>query len=84
MNRPVTGSGYNEQFGLLGSNKGTEDRVKLFPRDCRQFVESSANLQQATGKRMEALIYGDGAFKDPVGKIWELADQVVSPLTQRD
>ena len=80
MNRPVTGSGYNEQFGLLGSNKATEDRVKLFPRDCRQFVESlQQSLQQATGKRMEALIYGDGAFKDPVGKIWELADPVVSP-----
>ena len=80
MNRPVTGSGYNEQFGLLGSNKATEDRVKLFPRDCRQFVESlQQSLQQATGKRMEALIYGDGAFKDPVGTIWELADPVVSP-----
>ena len=80
MNRPVNGSGYNEQFGLLGSNKATEDRVKLFPRDCRQFVESlQQSLQQATGKRMEALIYGDGAFKDPVGKIWELADPVVSP-----
>lgn len=80
MNRPVNGSGYNEQFGLLGSNKATEDRVKLFPRDCRQFVESlHQSLQQATGKRMEALIYGDGAFKDPVGKIWELADPVVSP-----
>ena len=80
MNRPVNGSGYNEQFGLLGSNKATEDRVKLFPRDCRQFVESlQQRLQQATGKRMEALIYGDGAFKDPVGKIWELADPVVSP-----
>ena len=80
MHRPVPGSGYNEQFGLLGSNKATEDRVKLFPRDCRQFVESlQQSLQQATGKRMEALIYGDGAFKDPVGKIWELADPVVSP-----
>ena len=80
MNRPVNGSGYNEQFGLLGSNKATEDRVKLFPRDCRQFVESlQQSLQQATGKRMEALIYGDGAFKDPVGKIWGLADPVVSP-----
>ena len=80
MNHPVNGSGCNEQFGLLGSNKATEDRVKLFPRDCQHFVDAlQQSLQQATGKRMEALIYGDGAFKDPVGKIWELADPVVSP-----
>ena len=80
MTAPVDGSGYNEQFGLLGSNKATEDSVKLFPRDCQHFVDTLAGaLRKATGKQIEAMIYGDGAFKDPVGKIWELADPVVSP-----
>lgn len=74
------GSGYNELYGLLGSNKATEDRVKLFPRDCQPFVEAVAQkLKQKTGKSIEVMVYGDGAFKDPVGKIWELADPVVSP-----
>ena len=80
MTAPVDGSGYNEQYGLLGSNKATEDSVKLFPRDCRAFVNKLADsLRKATGKQIEAMIYGDGAFKDPMGKIWELADPVVSP-----
>lgn len=77
---PVNGCGYNENYGLLGSNKATEDSLKLFPRDCKNFVESTAaKLREATGKKIEVLIYGDGAFKDPQGKIWELADPVVSP-----
>ena len=77
---PVNGCGYNEQFGLLGSNKATEDKVKLFPRDCQPIVDGIAErLKAATGKHIEVMIYGDGAFKDPVGKIWELADPVVSP-----
>lgn len=77
---PVNGSGCNEQYGLLGSNKSTEDKVKLFPRDCRPFViEVQKKLLAATGKRVEVMVYGDGAFKDPKGKIWELADPVVSP-----
>ncbi len=76
----VNGSGYNENYGLLGSNKATEETVKLFPRDCQTFVDALHNrLVAATGKNIEAMIYGDGAFKDPVGKIWELADPVVSP-----
>lgn len=76
----VDGSGYNEAYGLLGSNKATEHSVKLFPRDCQPVVERiQKGLYEATGKRMEVMIYGDGAFKDPVGKIWELADPVVSP-----
>ncbi|MBQ6172616.1 MAG: coenzyme F420-0:L-glutamate ligase [Clostridia bacterium] len=76
----VDGSGYNADFGLLGSNKATEDKVKLFPKDCREFVSAVQNkLIDATGKHVEVMIYGDGAFKDPVGKIWELADPVVSP-----
>lgn len=76
----IDGSGYNESYGLLGSNKATEDSVKLFPRDCQSFVDSlSQKLLDKTGKRIEVMIYGDGAFKDPVGKIWELADPVVSP-----
>ena len=80
MTAPVDGSGYNEKFGLLGSNKATDDTVKLFPRDCASVVESiAAKLKAATGKNVEVMIYGDGAFKDPVGKIWELADPVVSP-----
>ena len=80
LNESVDGSGYNENYGLLGSNKATEDSVKLFPRDCQTFVDALAKkLKEATGKNIEAMIYGDGAFKDPVGKIWELADPVVSP-----
>ena len=80
LNAPVDGSGYNESYGLLGSNKSTEDTVKLFPRDCQPVVDAIAKkLYQATGKKIEVLVYGDGAFKDPVGKIWELADPVVSP-----
>lgn len=80
MNAPVQGSGYNREYGLLGSNKATEDSVKLFPRDCMPVVEQiQEGLRRATGKELEVMIYGDGAFKDPVGKIWELADPVVSP-----
>ena len=80
LNAPISGSGYNETYGLYGSNKATEDRVKLFPRDCQKFVDAlAARLREKTGKQIEAMIYGDGAFKDPVGKIWELADPVVSP-----
>lgn len=76
----VNGSGFNESYGLLGSNKATEDKVKLFPRDCKSFVTDVQNrMQKATGKTVEVMVYGDGAFKDPVGKIWELADPVVSP-----
>ncbi|MBR5485594.1 MAG: coenzyme F420-0:L-glutamate ligase [Oscillospiraceae bacterium] len=80
LNESVDGSGYNENYGLLGSNKATEDTVKLFPRDCQTFVDRVADMmKEATGKNIEVMIYGDGAFKDPVGKIWELADPVVSP-----
>ncbi len=80
LTAPVEGSGYNEKYGLLGSNKATEDSVKLFPRECGAFVqEVQRRLIDATGKHIEVMIYGDGAFKDPVGKIWELADPVVSP-----
>ena len=80
LNAPVNGSGYNEQYGLLGSNKATDTQVKLFPRDCQALVEDiQARILAATGKRVEVMVYGDGAFKDPVGKIWELADPVVSP-----
>lgn len=76
----VGGSGYNPSFGLLGSNKATEESVKLFPRDCGAFVASvAAALKERAGKSIEVMVYGDGAFKDPVGKIWELADPVVSP-----
>lgn len=76
----VEGSGYNERYGLLGSNKATEEMVKLFPRQCQDFVDAlAAKLQAETGKQIEVMIYGDGAFKDPVGGIWELADPVVSP-----
>ncbi len=76
----VNGSGYNENYGLLGSNKSTEDKVKLFPRDCMPLVLDIQKLiLEATGKHVEVMIYGDGAFKDPKGKIWELADPVVSP-----
>ena len=80
LNAPVNGSGYNENYGLLGSNKASEDTVKLFPRDCRDVVEGVQKLLlEKTGKLVEVMVYGDGAFKDPVGKIWELADPVVSP-----
>lgn len=80
LSASVDGSGYNEAYGLLGSNKSTEDSVKLFPRDCKPVVdEIQTKLKEATGKTVEVMIYGDGAFKDPVGKIWELADPVVSP-----
>ncbi|MBR2353967.1 MAG: coenzyme F420-0:L-glutamate ligase [Clostridia bacterium] len=81
MTESVDGSGWNARYGLLGSNKATEDTVKLFPRDdCQQLVEEiQERLLNATGKHIEVMVYGDGAFKDPVGKIWELADPVVSP-----
>ena len=80
LNAPVNGSGYNENYGLLGSNKSTEDSVKLFPRDCQPIVDAiQKELFEKTGKMVEVMVYGDGAFKDPVGKIWELADPVVSP-----
>lgn len=76
----INGSGYNEDYGLLGSNKSKEESVKLFPRDCQPIVDTiQQKLKDRTGKNMEVMIYGDGAFKDPVGKIWELADPVVSP-----
>ncbi len=80
LSESINGSGFNEKYGLLGSNKATEDRVKLFPRDCQKLVdEIQAKLLEKTGKKVEVMVYGDGAFKDPVGKIWELADPVVSP-----
>ena len=80
MNASVNGSGFNADYGLLGSNKATEDQVKLFPRDCQEVVDGiHQKLYEATGKNIEVMVYGDGAFKDPVGKIWELADPVVSP-----
>ena len=80
LSAPVNGSGYNENYGLLGSNKATEDQVKLFPRDCQPVVDAiQKKMFDATGKRVEVMVYGDGAFKDPIGKIWELADPVVSP-----
>ncbi len=80
LSAPVNGSGYNENYGLLGSNKATDEQVKLFPRDCQTLVEDiQALVYERTGKRVEVMVYGDGAFKDPVGKIWELADPVVSP-----
>ena len=80
LNAPVNGSGFNADYGLLGSNKATEDQVKLFPRDCQPVVDAiQEKLFQATGKRVEVMVYGDGAFKDPIGQIWELADPVVSP-----
>ena len=80
MNAPIGDSGYNAKYGLLGSNKSTEDTIKLFPRDCQDLVEAiQAKLLEVTGKHIEVMVYGDGAFKDPVGKIWELADPVVSP-----
>ena len=76
----VNGSGYNEKYGLLGSNKSTEDKIKLFPKECKDLViEIQNKLLEKTGKLVEVMVYGDGAFKDPQGKIWELADPVVSP-----
>lgn len=80
LNEQTSEHGYNQEYGLLGSNKADEDRVKLFPRDCQVLVDALAQeLFEMTGKHIEVMIYGDGAFKDPVGKIWELADPVVSP-----
>ncbi|MGE7545404.1 coenzyme F420-0:L-glutamate ligase [Sporosarcina newyorkensis] len=80
LTESIDGSGYNEQFGLLGANKAQEDSIKLFPHNCQPVVDNiQAMLKKETGKHIEVMIYGDGAFKDPVGKIWELADPVVSP-----
>lgn len=80
LSRSIAGNGYNETYGLLGSNKATEESVKLFPRNCQPIVdEIQAKLKSKTGKTVEVMIYGDGAFKDPVGKIWELADPIISP-----
>ena len=80
LSEPIDGSGYNSRYGLLGSNKATEHSVKLFPNDCQALVERiQLMIKQKTGKQLEVLVYGDGAFKDPVGRIWELADPVVSP-----
>lgn len=77
---PVNGSGFNEKYGLLGTNKATEDTVKLFPRECQPVVENvQKKLKELTGKNVEVMVYGDGAFKDPVGEIWEFADPVVAP-----
>ena len=80
MNKPINGSGYNPDYGLLGSNKSTEERLKLFPKTGQQLVEDvQKRMKELTGKNIEVMVYGDGAFKDPVGGIWELADPVVSP-----
>jgi len=80
LNESVNGSGYNEKYGLLGSNKSTEDTIKLFPQECQELVlDIQKKIGDATGKHVEVMVYGDGAFKDPQGKIWELADPVVSP-----
>ena len=80
LSAPVNGSGYNKLYGLLGSNKSTDDQVKLFPRECQSLVdEIRKRIFEKTGKTVEVMVYGDGAFKDPIGKIWELADPVVSP-----
>lgn len=80
MTSSINGSGFNAKYGLLGSNKAKEDQIKLFPRECQDLVEDiQAQLAKATGKKIEVMVYGDGAFKDPQGKIWELADPVVSP-----
>ncbi len=80
LRQSVNGSGYNEKYGLLGSNKSTEDKIKLFPHECRQLVlDIQKEILERTGKHVEVMVYGDGAFKDPQGKIWELADPVVSP-----
>jgi len=81
LKQSIDGSGYNEKYGLLGSNKSTEEKVKLFPRDAQKLVDDIQKiLKEKTGKNIEVMVYGDGAFKDPVGKIWELADPVVSPF----
>lgn len=80
LDKPVNGSGFNEKYGILGSNKSTEDSIKLFPHDCQDLVEDiRKRIFEATGRKVEVMVYGDGAFKDPKGKIWELADPVVSP-----
>lgn len=80
LNTSVNGSGYNEKYGLLGSNKSTEDKIKLFPKECKELVLAiQSSILEKTGKHVEVMVYGDGAFKDPQGKIWELADPVVSP-----
>lgn len=80
LNAPVNNGGYNEKYGLLGSNKSTEDTIKLFPRDCQKVVDAIQDkFIEKTGKNIEVMVYGDGAFKDPQGKIWELADPCVSP-----
>lgn len=80
LNSSIDGSGFNPEYGLLGSNMATENKIKLFPRNCQHYVdEIQRKLKEATGKNIEVMIYGDGAFKDPAGKIWELADPVVSP-----
>ena len=80
LNKSVDGSGYNEKYGLLGSNKSTEDKIKLFPRECKDLVlKVPKMILEESGKHVEVMVYGDGAFKDPKGKIWELADPVVSP-----
>ena len=80
MTAPINGSGFNEKYGLLGSNKSTEDKIKLFPQECKDLVVAIQDeIMKKTGKHVEVMVYGDGAFKDPQGKIWELADPVVSP-----
>lgn len=80
LSQSISGSGFNSEYGLLGSNKATEDSVKLFPKDCGEFVEAvQKQVKERTGKNIDVMVYGDGAFKDPSGKIWELADPVVSP-----
>lgn len=80
LNKPINGSGYNPEYGLLGSNMATETKIKLFPRNSQDYVEAiQKKIKELTGKQVEVMVYGDGAFKDPVGKIWELADPVVSP-----
>lgn len=80
MTAPINGSGFNEKYGLLGSNKSTEDKIKLFPQECKDLVVAIQDrIMEKTGKHVEVMVYGDGAFKDPQGKIWELADPVVSP-----
>ena len=81
LSAPVNGSGYNEEYGLLGTNKATDDKVKLFPRDSQKLVEDiQTRLKELTGKTVEVMVYGDGAFKDPIGGIWEFADPVVAPF----
>src|SRR5699024_4895022 len=80
LTEPIDNSGFNKEYGLLGSNKATDDSVKLFPRNCQPIVDNiQAIMKEKTGKTIEVMVYGDGAFKDPVGRIWELADPVVSP-----